>query len=212
MRQLWIFDLDGTLTDSFPLFTSSVEAIFRAHGLTFTDDHLREILGMDARPFFAKYLGAERSVWASEELFRLSMEGAARIPVYEGIERVLTSLRAAKREISVWTGRDLRSAREVLKATGLDAYVDHCVSGSCVSVNKPNPEGASQVLSRHGRGAHEGVMIGDHVHDMTAAKAIGLYGVRASWNGYWGVNPCDLADRQFHSVVDFASWVDEKLA
>ena len=58
----------------------------------------------------------------------------------------------------------------------------------------------------------DAIMIGDHVHDMTAAKQIGLFGVRASWNGYWGAGACELADRQFHSVSDFTTWVDRVIA
>lgn len=211
MSNLWIFDLDGTLTDSFPVFTESMEGIFRSHGKTFTDDHLREILGCDADVFFTKHLGESAAKAATERLVRSGIEGAARVKPYEGIEDVLKRLRAAGRDVSVWTGRDLKSAKEVLKASGLGTYVTHCVSGSCVRVNKPDPEGARRVLTLHGRAAQDAVMIGDHLNDMMGAKALGLVGVRVKWNKFWTSERCKLADHEFDTVEAFAKWVDGTL-
>jgi HAD superfamily hydrolase (TIGR01509 family) len=207
--KLWIFDLDGTLTDSFPVFFRSMREIFAAHGKSISDEELRIALGSSMPAFFTRHLGAEHVRASIEELRRLSVLYVNDVRAYDGIHACLDSLRENGREIAVWTARDRDSTQHVLRAAGLEGYAREVVTGCCVSRGKPDPEGARIVLDRLQRTPRETLMIGDHLHDVSAARAAGMYGVRASWNPYWEREACGVADRQFFTVGDFAGFVRE---
>lgn len=205
---LWIFDLDGTLTDSFPLFFENMRVICREHGVEMTEEDLRASLSMPLPPLFEKLCGPGTSERCMHRLLELSMANVHRSPLYEGIEDTLKVLKAGGREIAVWTARDKTSAERLLQASGLDRYVTSLVSGGCVARNKPYPDGARLLLERFRRPAHEAVMIGDHEHDVSAAREAGLTGVRASWNNFWERKACTIAPHQFFDVAGFRGWVE----
>jgi pyrophosphatase PpaX len=204
--KLWIFDLDGTLTDSFPVFFRAMQGIFAGHGKPLSEEMLHAALGSTMPNFFGLHLGEEHSAKAVEDLCRLSIEHAGDVRPFAGIEACLADLQASGREIAVWTARDRDSAEKVLSVSGLGRYASHLVSGNCVRHNKPDPEGARKVLAHFRRGGEETVMIGDHHHDVNGARAAGLTSVRASWNPYWKSERCELAHHQFFRVEDFSAW------
>ena len=206
--RLWIFDLDGTLTDSFPLFFENMQIICREHGVNMTIDDLKACLSGPLPPIFERLCGPGTSAHAMERLRELSMANVHRSPLYEGIEDTLKVLRDSGREIAVWTARDKASAERLLKTSGLDQYATQLVSGCCVPRNKPYPDGARLLLERFRREAREAVMVGDHEHDVSAAREAGLVGVRASWNDFWGREACSIAQHQFFDVAGFRDWVE----
>lgn len=209
--QLWIFDLDGTLTDSFPVFFRSMKEIFSDHGRAIREEDLHTALGSTMPEFFTHHLGAPHVPAAIEKLRRLSVDSAVDVRPFPGIAGCLETLRARGREIAVWTARDRESTDRLLHATGLGHFAGQVVTGNCVSKAKPDPEGARLVLSRTGRQPTEAVIVGDHHHDVNAARAAGVFGVRASWNPYWKREPCTVAERQFFSVPDFAAWLSAEV-
>lgn len=210
LMKLWIFDLDGTLTDSFPVFFRAMNEIFHAHGKTVTEEQLHQALGSTMPEFFTQHLGAAAAPPSLEKLRRLSVDYAADVKTFAGIETCLEELRSRGREIAVWTARDRESTDSVLQATGLSRFASHVVTGNCVAKAKPDPEGARKVLGHFRRGGDETVMIGDHHHDVNGARAAGLTSVRASWNPYWRGERCEIAHHQFFDVEEFNAWMKEK--
>jgi len=209
--KLWIFDLDGTLTDSFPVFFRAMTEIFHQHGKSLEEEQLHQALGSTMPEFFTQHLGQAAAKPALAELRRLSVERAGEVLPFSGIEECLSSLRASGREIAVWTARDRDSTDRILSVSGLGRFASHVVTGNCVSRAKPDPEGARKVLEHFRRDGEETVMIGDHHHDVNAARAAGLTGVRASWNPYWTGQLCTVAHHQFFKVEDFSLWMKARI-
>ncbi|MGZ3656717.1 MAG: HAD family hydrolase [Bdellovibrionota bacterium] len=205
--KLWIFDLDGTLTDSFPVFFRSMRSIFSRRGKEITDAQLQSALGSTMPEFFALHLGPEHAAAAVRELAELSVTSVEEVKPFAGIPECLELLQSRQREIGIWTARDRDSAERILASSGIGRFASHLVSGNCVSRAKPDPEGARLTLARFSRKASETVMVGDHAHDVNAARAAGVFGIRASWNPYWPKVPCELAQAQFFTVPDFARWL-----
>jgi phosphoglycolate phosphatase-like HAD superfamily hydrolase len=206
--KLWIFDLDGTLTDSFPVFFRSMRSIFSRRGKEISDAQLHSALGTTMPEFFALHLGAEHAAAAVRELAELSVISVNEVKPFEGIPECLELLRSRQREIGIWTARDRDSAERILASSGIGRFASHLVSGNCVTRAKPDPEGAQLTLARFSRTASESVMVGDHAHDVNAALSAGVFGVRASWNPYWPREACTIAQAQFFSVPDFARWIE----
>jgi len=207
----FVFDLDGTLVDSFASYFELLERIFaeygKARGATFKDSLRTAALTDPLLEFFEQHLGADQVAPAMALLQQVSNADASRIPVFAGVFDALEHLRQRGAKIGVWTNRDRESAGLILEKTGLAPFMTSFVSGSCVALRKPHPEGLLRVIAEFGCAPHEVTVVGDHEHDVTAARQAGAHSVRASWHAYWAVEPCHVAHLQFHSSQSFLNWV-----
>jgi len=205
--ETWVFDLDGTLVDSFSHYFEALREIFEQYGRSFSDAHHEAALTDPLHSFFARHLGSDAVPSAMERLQTRSNADAANIRPFDGVPELLEHLLSHGCRVGVWTNRDKVSAQLILEASGLSRFAHSFVSGNCVSLRKPHPEGLRKVMAELGGELRSVVMIGDHEHDVTAAKAVGVTAIRASWHSYWEVDRCRHADHQFHEMDHFAQWV-----
>lgn len=206
--QHWVFDLDGTLVDSFPHYYSALERIFGERGKIFPNTKTARLEAISNMPsqIFRKYLGEAEVAAALLELGQRSEEDASRILPFEGTVDLLADLQEQGKKISVWTSRDLRSARLVLEHSGLGRYASMLVSGNCVQRHKPDPQGLEILANHHKQDLSDFVMIGDHEMDMQAGRKAGAHTIRASWHGHWDVPTCEIAHKQFYSLAELHEW------
>jgi len=202
----WVFDLDGTLIDSFSFYLSIVTRLFEKHNLTLTPEIVKSCVGMPAAKFFEMHLGAEHVNDAMAELKSQSDEDLKSVSLFSGILESVKQLSSAGHRVAIWTSRDLLSTEQLLQFTQLNDYIDFYVTSCCVADHKPHPEGLLKVAEYFSCDPSELVMIGDHDFDMQAAKRVGAKAVRASWHSYDSPASCSLADHQFHKVEDFSQW------
>jgi HAD superfamily hydrolase (TIGR01662 family) len=205
--KVWVFDLDGTLVDSFSHYFVLLDEIFREHGARFSSELCQPALTQPLPEFFEQHLGKEAVGPAMSVLQEKSNADAERIRPFEGLPAALRHLAEQGARIAVWTNRDRVSAELILEHSGLKPYAQAFVSGSCVNQRKPHPEGLLRIIDTFGCKPSDVTMVGDHEHDVTAAKSAGARAVRASWHSHWVVDPCTVADAQFHHVSDFSEWV-----
>ncbi|MBK8202801.1 MAG: HAD-IA family hydrolase [Bdellovibrionales bacterium] len=200
----WVFDLDGTLTDSFGHYFSTLESLL---GQNFSRLEKKHLIGIHPLEIFSSQLPAEEATRAMQVLQEKSESEASLVPTYHAIDSMCAWLANSNRKIAVWTSRDLESAKLVLHENRLLQYFDHVVSGNCVSRRKPHPEGLSKIQEFFSCETSEMVMVGDHDHDMQAAKIFGALPIRASWHNYWDHDVCSNAQRQFFCSTQFFEWV-----
>lgn len=205
-RKHWVFDLDGTLVDSFGHYFASLEEIFEREGKKFTQELRYPALTESLDLFFSEHLGPSRVSNAFALLRQRSHEDALKIQVFSNLKSGLEQLALQGARMAVWTNRDLSSASLILKQTGLDQWVETCVSGTCIELKKPHPDGLHRILDRLGCGPEQVTMVGDHEHDVLGAKKAGVRAVRASWHAYFKIEACPWADAQFYQVDEFLSW------
>lgn len=205
--QHWVFDLDGTLVDSFSHYFAMLERIFMEHGVRFTEDLRYAALTETLDQFFAKHLGKDAVPQALADLQKHCNQDAQSIRAFDGMIPALKHLTEKGARIAVWTNRDYESAKLILEHSGLEPFAEVFVSGTCVQQRKPHPEGLLRIIDAFGCTPDSVTMIGDHEHDVAGAKSIGARAVRASWHSYWSDKACSKADLQFHRVQDFTDWI-----
>jgi HAD superfamily hydrolase (TIGR01509 family) len=204
----WVFDLDGTLVESFSHYFLSLQAIYEELGSRFLDEHRADAHAQMPAQFLVRHLGEKAGAEALSRLYSRSNDDARRVQPFEGVRAVVERLAARDARIAVWTARELESATLVLRHTGLDRFVEACVSGSCVTRPKPHPEGLLKIIERFGCAPSEVTVVGDHLNDVLGAKAAGARAVRASWHVYGHVDDCSHSDHQFRHIADFSAWID----
>ncbi len=178
-----LFDLDGTLVDTWNLY---VEAYLRTLepyvGRRLTLEELirlgptselrllrRTLSGHDAESAHGEFLRHYRSLHPTH------FEGQ-----YPGVREMLHDLRGLGLRLGIVTGKS-RSAWEITdQAADLGAF-DVTITDEDVVEAKPNPEGLVLALARLGIPAAEAIYVGDSVGDAKAARAAHVRFAAALW-------------------------------
>ena len=190
----WIFDLDGTLVDSFKYYIDFLDQKFFEKGLLLEKDEITRSLGLPAHRFLEEKLGVLDAKIALKELKERSVEDTRNIKPFDGIASLLTQLKSTEKKLAVWTSRESQSAQAILHSSGLEPYFSLLVAASCVAEHKPHTEGLKKISEHFGvSDPSTMVMVGDHDFDMLAAKKFGAYGIRASWHRYEPKLECEYA-------------------
>lgn len=209
--QRFVFDLDGTLVDSFQQYFGVLSQIFAQSGLPFTLAHQHECVTCSPKDFLHKYIGETQSAAQMDFVFEKAKLEVDQVFVFEGIRETLEDIRAKNRPMAIWTGRDFATAMLILESKDLKKYFGSFVSGTCVKQNKPNSEGLGRILKEWSSPSDEVIMVGDHEHDMIGATDMKTFAVRAAWHGHWEFQKCHRADWQFDKVSSFHTWVQSIL-
>ncbi len=160
-RRAWIFDLDGTLIDAVHDF----DAIRRELGLPLDRpilEALDELPAAEAAPLRVALTAIER---------RLVDHARPRA----GARRLLETLVAQGRQVGILTRNSEGSAHRTLVATGLHRLIAPAdVVGRDRAAPKPSPAGVRLLLERWGATPDEGLLVGDYLLDLQAARAAGV--------------------------------------
>lgn len=188
-----IFDIDGTLVDSFPVFSAVFNDALRpylADGVSdeFLADGLRK--GLDLGAIFRSVFPPGTEASFLERLRREVMEHFLKIEgenvkLLPGVVDLFKSLRERALKIGIATGRTSPPEKEWerFKRFGLDPYIDGLVTSREVTRRKPAPDGLLECASRLQVAIGQCLAVGDTEIDIQAAKEAGAVPVAVS-TGY----------------------------
>ncbi|MBB3169301.1 HAD family hydrolase [Simiduia aestuariiviva] len=144
-RALIIFDCDGVLVDSETIANRVLAEHLRGAGVNVTDAEVQaRFKGNSAaqcQALIAQWLGSNAAAALWSELQQRTLEALAQVAPIEGIEAVLSQLRAQGLKFCVASAGDYEKMAVTLGATGLrDAYDLRCFSAVDVAHSKPAPD------------------------------------------------------------------------
>lgn len=158
---VWIFDLDGTLTQPVHDF----EHIRAELGLPCGSDILATIA---ARP-------EEEQKQLNARLDELELFYAGQAEPAKGAYELVSQLADNGYSLGILTRNKRSFALSSLAAIGVAEFFDEAaVLGRDEARAKPDPEGIHMLLDYWQAEAHQGVMIGDFRFDMEVGRAAGL--------------------------------------
>jgi phosphoglycolate phosphatase len=208
-----LFDLDGTLTDSFPGISRSINHTLVELGLeSVPDTRLRGFVGAPLASIFRALLASNDPILLDQAIAkycaRFDDVGILENRLFPGIPEALTAFRASGHTLQVVTARSVSSAQHVVRHFDLAAHF--------VAVHGPEPTDrgcnkadlVAAALTVAGGHATQAVMVGDRADDINAARAHGVRAVAAGW-GYGSraeltaAAPHHLAE----TVADLVAWV-----
>lgn len=177
-----IFDLDGTLVDSAPDLTAALNHVLEKRGLARVDPAtVRPMVGHGAKALLVSGLGMQGHDFDEGE------EGEAMVAdfldyyrahivdgstLFPGVTACLDALEARGAALAVCTNKLESLALPVLKELGVLDRFDPVICRDSLPEYKPSPLPLQEILARTGRA--RGVMIGDTMTDVKAARAAGL--------------------------------------
>ena len=191
-----LFDLDGTLVDSFPGIASAFRHVRAEMGFgAVKDSELRPLIGPSLQITLQRHLGLTGShLDEGVRIFRehYGTHGLFRFSKYPGVEQMLLELRDRNFDMSIATSK--------LRSLAL-AIVEHAGWGDLfTTVGGAEADGSrhlkKDVISwtlAHVPGKAPVVgMVGDRADDIVASRELGLRGIGVSW-GYGSVMELDEA-------------------
>lgn len=198
-----VFDMDGVVVDTEPVYREHVLMFFREQGVDIGMDEVNVLAGA-ASDTYQRLL---RQWWrdgtgkqaTDQEIDALLDEFYERNPIdyasilNQGVRELLASLRSWGIPCALASSSSLADIHNVLRACRLEDAFDYVVSGEEFEESKPNPAIYLHVLDKLGVEAAGCFAIEDSDAGMTAAHRAGIYvvGKRDDRFGY-AQTECDV--------------------
>lgn len=178
-----LFDLDGTLADTFPLIVSSWNAaVSPFSGKVYSTSDVISRFGVTDTAMIQRELPREHWDRAEATYYSHYELNHSTVEVFPGVRELLAGLRGRRMPMGLMTGKGRRSATITLRCLGWESHFGSVVTGDDVVRQKPAPEGLLKVAGELGVGPGECVWVGDSPADMKAGKAAGMYTIAAGWH------------------------------
>lgn len=206
---MYIFDLDGTLTDSNGLWVEVDRAFLGRRGLISTDEY-EAAVSRSIFPRAAAYTRAYYSLPDTPETIMAEWEELARhhyrdlVPLKPGAAEFLAQCRRAGQGMSLFTACRPALCRAALDRHGLTAYFAHIVYAEEIGLEKHDPNCFVR-LSEH-IGAHPDgcVLFDDNPDNCATARAAGMATVGV-YDAYYAHRQEELrrvSTRYIHSFTE----------
>ena len=203
----YIFDLDGTLTDSSIAIGEGVIAALHEVGINhLTITEVRKWIGRPLSEIFPAYMKQYKVPYDYDEILERRLVEAyrrghdAHFPVgvkyYPSVLETLTHLRSCGAKIAVATTKYEEAAMSVAKGIGLLEHVDTiCGTDPGFSV-KPDPYVIQLALTRLNARPFETLVVGDTAADILAAHSAGCPAAAVSY-GFGNITDMRKAKPEF---------------
>ncbi|WP_039914054.1 HAD-IA family hydrolase [Cellvibrio mixtus] len=186
---LFIFDWDGTLSDSKAKITRAMQLAAEDLGWAPLGDHvIHNIIGLGLpEAIYRLYPNVsieERQRLREAYAMRFLMLDEARpSDFFPGVTDTLQYLKAQGHVLTIATGKSRKGLDRIFGVLGLGDFF-HATRCADETASKPNPLMLQELLSEFGVDAREAVMIGDTEYDMEMAKNISMPRIAVSYGAH----------------------------
>lgn len=177
LRGLIVFDLDGTLVDSWRDLADAANALVVERGGAPLSEHaIARMVGDGAAMLVRRVLTAaglpvdESSLPRFLQLYDERLLRTTR--PYPGMRDALAALRPLG-PLAVLTNKPRRHSETLLHALDLAPFFDTVIGGDGLFARKPDPEGLRHLIAEHAVPAERTVLVGDSPVDAATARAAG---------------------------------------
>lgn len=177
-----VFDLDGTLLDSFACQMAASLATYPHFGIAMDAATYFDSWRPDRRATYTA-LGLPPEVWDALDA-RWRVEVSRNPPaLFPGVRELLDSL-AARYTLALVTAGTRSRILDDMQRNGIAEHFATVVAAGDVTQPKPHPEGLITALDRIGVGSGAAVYVGDAAADAEMARAAGVefVGVRGAFS------------------------------
>ena len=175
----FIWDLDGTLLDSYEAILSGIEETYAQFSIPFDKEKVRA--------FILKYSVQDLLVQVAEErgldVDRLNQvraqslaEKNAQVILMPGAREVLAWANQQGIQQFVYTHKG-DNALTILRDLGLDVYFTEILTSQSGFARKPSPEAAIYLLDKYGLNPQQTYYIGDRTLDIEFAQNSGIQSI-----------------------------------
>ena len=172
----FIWDLDGTLVDSYPAVVPAARDACAAFGLVYSAEEIHEQIIRTSVRAFVHEVAEERGMDPAPIMDRFQELNDSRIGAIRAMphaEETLSALTAAGHACFVYTHRGA-SCPAILRQTGLLPYFTEVVTALDGFPRKPAPDAIFYLMDKYGLSPAECFYVGDRSLDIEAAQNAGI--------------------------------------
>lgn len=176
MYDFIIYDFDGTLSDSYPVYTDALLELLERHGLRAERDECYSLLKVSVGHALRHFAFDRPLEEISQEFHHLYHEHARRsMQAFPGAADILRYAveHGKKNYIYTHTGR---FAFEMMDKMQLSGYVDYVLDASAGFPRKPAPDALYFLFEHCGIEPARAIIIGDRDIDVAAGHNAGIHG------------------------------------
>ncbi len=172
---LFIFDLDGTLSDSKKDIGAAINNTITSLGFnSLSEDEIVELVGNGIPKLLSGLAGDD-----DEAAYHIFMKYAEFMDIHlldttKPFPGVLETLSDIDKKKAVVTNKLSAMAEKVIAGLGMDHQIDLVVGAETASKMKPNPEPILYAVEKFGVEPSRAVMVGDTTDDILSANAAGV--------------------------------------
>jgi len=175
-----IFDMDGVMINSEPLWEKIEKIMMARKGLDYTPVYREEIVGLGQKDS-AKLLKSTFSL--TEDIEEIIKERISilldiynnELSLVNDLIKLLDLLSQNSYRVALASSSPLRVVKFVLNKFNLNKYFNPVVSGDMVKLGKPNPDIYLYTAERLGVTPKQCLVIEDSINGVNAAKNAGMY-------------------------------------
>jgi len=205
-----LFDMDGVLIDSEPIYFEIEQQSFAHFGVTVGEEEHHSYVGTTLESMWRSIRHRHRLSPPVEELLAyhqervLSEMGRRELRPTEGVERFVRSLSESKIKAAVASSSSHALIDIILNRTGLRSLFTVCVSGEDVERGKPEPDIFLRAAALLGLAPSACLVIEDSFNGIRAARKAGMSCVGFK-NPNSGKQDLSLADSTIDRFLEI-SW------
>ena len=171
-----IWDLDGTLLDSYDVILDSLQETMKHYGHTYDREYLRKyVILHSVHQFIRKF--AEKEGLQFEIVYQyyttLQDAGNDQVKLIKNAKQTLQLLKCKGVRNYVYTHKD-HTAKQVLEDLGIAEYISYTITGDDGFAKKPDPEGIRYLLDKFKLNPEYCTYVGDRRLDEEAGKKAGI--------------------------------------
>ena len=175
-----IFDMDGVMIDSEPLWEKTERILLARRSIDYSPEYRDLIVGLnqkDSGRLLRETFSLRETVdeIISERVDILTAIYEEELEVVPSLTTLLNKLRLSKFLLAVASSSPLRVINFVLDMFSLHQYFDAVVSGECTENGKPHPDIYLHTAERLGVNPSECVAIEDSINGVRSATSAGMY-------------------------------------
>ena len=172
----FIWDMDGTLVDSYPAIVPAAREACAAFGLNYSPDYIHEQVIRTSVGTFIEQISAKHGINPDPVKARFNRLNDSRIDAIQAIPKAaetLSSLTFAGHLCFVYTHRGA-SCEAILKNTGLLPYFTEVVTALNKFPRKPAPDAILYLMEKYSLCPSSCFYVGDRSLDVEAACNAGI--------------------------------------
>jgi pyrophosphatase PpaX len=184
MQKAYLFDMDGTLVDTFDLIHASFNEALKENGrrALSKEEFDKELFGKHIDSTLPKLVGPVSDAEMEAILRSFSaawLKQVGKVKVFKNVPLTLQRLRASGFKLGVVSTSPREVIERTLEQAGILKYFDNIIGAEDAAKKKPHCEPVVHALNALGIGPEEAVYVGDTIYDVQAGHSAGCYTVLA---------------------------------